>query len=114
MEGHTPGSAAMSNQGMNTLARFHFRDVDVVVHVCGSHQGSRDAEGRTTIRTRRAQQNRLRLASSQQGPLAPNPAHIAPHSKDKRLLYHQWPEGFLWPDFKAHASESSSDLQAQT
>lgn len=57
MESDTPGSAAMSNQGMNTLARFHLCDVDVVIHMCGSHQGPRKAEGRTNISKIRVWQN---------------------------------------------------------
>lgn len=57
MEGDTPGSAAMSNQGMNTLARFHLCDVDIVVHMRGSHEGPGNAEGMTNISMRRIQQN---------------------------------------------------------
>ena len=40
VEGHAPGGPAVAHQGVEALPRLHLRDVDVVVHVGGGHEGA--------------------------------------------------------------------------
>lgn len=45
MESDTPRSAAVSDQRMDTLARLHFRNIDVMVHMGGGQESPRESKG---------------------------------------------------------------------
>lgn len=49
MKRDAPRSAAVSNQRVNTLARLHFRDIDVMVYVSGSQEGPRESTKRKPV-----------------------------------------------------------------
>lgn len=46
MKRDTPRRAAVSNQRVNTLARLHFRDIDIMVYVSGSQESPRESRRR--------------------------------------------------------------------
>lgn len=49
MKSDTPWRAAVSNQRVDTLARLHLRDIDVMVYVSGSQESPREPKRRKSM-----------------------------------------------------------------